>query len=84
MTSMLPSLPGLDDLVFVEQEDRDTGCGDQLVDLRPAAFPHRPGCEPVDGCLPNPMGLVADQYVEAVLLGVHEAVEVLEHRLHSG
>ena len=60
-----------DDLVLVEQEHGYPGCCDELVDLRLTGA--QPGWRvPVGGGLPDPVGLVQDEHVEAVAVGVDE------------
>lgn len=67
--------------MFVEEEDRYVCDIDEFVDLRPAGAVFGAGVA-VGRCLADAVGLVADQCAEAVLLGRHEAVEVLEEILH--
>jgi hypothetical protein len=69
-----------DDLVLVEQEHRDPRSGHELVDLRSRRLTEVLGCPPADGGLTDPVGLVQDEHVQAVALGLHEVVEVLEQR----
>ncbi|GAA2071705.1 hypothetical protein GCM10009780_04070 [Actinomadura alba] len=70
-------LAGTYDLVLVQQEHRHTGRIYELVDLRTS------GAQPSGGVLvgrdlADAVGLVADEYVEAILASLHEVVEVLE------
>ncbi len=68
------------DLVLIEQEDRHPGRVDEFVDLRLAA--PKLGLRPAVGRrLAQAECLIGDQDVEAVLVGVHEPVEVLAQRL---
>jgi hypothetical protein len=68
---------GAHDLVLVEQEDGNTRRVDELVDLPlvGAELRLRPA---IRRGLAEAVRLVGDQDVDAVLVGVHEAVEVLE------
>lgn len=66
--------------MLVQQEHRDPGGIHQLLDLM---LPSSQCCPrvPVGRCLADPMGLVAQQHVEPVLLSIGELVEARQREL---
>src|SRR6476660_9883822 len=78
-----PHFAWSDDLMLVEQEDWNPRCVQEFIDLRPPFTHSRPSVTILGG-LPDSMCLVKNQYIQAVALGIHERVEILEDRAGSG
>src|SRR6478609_5510574 len=73
-----PHLPRPDNLILIEQKDRNPGGGKEFVDLGAAGPQIRSGVSISRG-LANAMCLVENQDVQTVPLSFHERVEVLEN-----
>jgi hypothetical protein len=84
MSSSRADLVALDGLQVVDEEHPDPGDRQQLVELRSVGVDGVLLAEPVPGVLADPVGLVADQHVEGVVLGVEVGVEELEHARPHG
>src|SRR5439155_25489434 len=70
-----PALRRPHDLQVVDEEDGGLGNLQQLLDLRRLGA-LRLGYEPAEARLPHPMGLVADEDINAVLVRCRERIEV--------
>ena len=64
-------------LVLVKQKDGNAGCCDKFVDLQ-TVRPESGSSVTIDRRLPDSMSLIHDQNVQAVGIGRHELVEILE------
>jgi hypothetical protein len=77
-----PDLLGADHLVLVQEEHGNPGCPDQFIRLWGAKAFGCPG-KSVGGGLAYPVGLVDDEHIEGVSLGLHKVVGVAEELPHS-